>query len=64
MDNYNLFIDDDRGRKIKIIAPLAMAYVPMQKFKNLYDADVALERGTLFEELDLPYIGKEGSRFD
>lgn len=38
--------------------PLAMAYVPMQKWRNVYDADVALERGTLFSELDLPFIGE------
>ena len=35
--------------------PLAMAYVPMQKWRNLYDCDVALSRGTLFSELDLPF---------
>ncbi|MFQ8601001.1 MAG: spore coat associated protein CotJA, partial [Oscillospiraceae bacterium] len=37
--------------------PLAMAYVPMQKWQKLYDPDVALERGTLFLELDKPFIG-------
>lgn len=37
--------------------PLAMAYVPMQKWGNLYEADVALKRGTLFQELDLPFMG-------
>ena len=40
--------------------PLAMAYVPMQKWGSLYDPDVALERGTLFEDLDFPFLGKEG----
>lgn len=39
--------------------PLAMAYVPMQKWQKLYDPDVALERGTLFLELDKPFIGEE-----
>lgn len=42
--------------------PLAMAYVPMQKFRNVYEADVALDRGTAFSELDLPFIGWEGKR--
>ena len=40
--------------------PLAMAYVPMQKWRNLYDCDVALSRGTLFSELDLPFLGGRG----
>lgn len=38
--------------------PIAMAYVPLQKWRNVYDPDVALERGTLFSELDLPFIGE------
>ena len=38
--------------------PIAMAYVPMQKWQKLYDPDVALDRGTLFCELDLPFLGR------
>ncbi len=38
--------------------PLAMAYVPMQKWRDLYDVDVGLSRGTVFSELDLPFLGK------
>ena len=37
--------------------PLAMAYVPMQRWKNVYSNDVALTRGTIFPELDLPFLG-------
>ena len=40
-------------------APLAMAYVPCQCFQKLYDADIALSRGTIFQELDKPFIGEE-----
>ena len=40
--------------------PLAMAYVPWQKMQSTYDADVALQRGTIFPELDLPFTGKGG----
>ena len=40
--------------------PLAMSYVPMQKFKNIYDTEKALCRGTLFEDLDLPFKGERG----
>lgn len=44
--------------------PLAMAYVPMQKWRNIYEADVGLDRGTMFCELDLPFLGdrRDGER--
>lgn len=38
---------------------LAMAYVPMQQWRGIYEPDVALSRGTLFSELDKPFIGEE-----
>ena len=38
---------------------LAMAYVPMQRWQNLYDTDLAMERGTIFAELDKPFLGKD-----
>jgi hypothetical protein len=34
--------------------PLAMVYSPYQEWRQTYDPDVALCRGTLFGELDLP----------
>ena len=34
--------------------PLAMVYASCQAFRHLYDLETALERGTLFSELDLP----------
>ncbi len=39
--------------------PLAMAYVPFQKWEKPYDAETALCRGTLFPSLDKPFIGEE-----
>lgn len=39
---------------------LAMAYVPWQHFTNTYDPEKALHVGTIFPELDKPYIGKRG----
>ena len=43
--------------------PLSMAYVPMQKFRKLYTPEEALCNGTLFEELNLPFLGyKRGGR--
>ena len=35
--------------------PLAMVYSPYQQFRNLYSPEIALERGTVFTELDLPF---------
>ena len=39
--------------------PLAMAYVPMQKWADTYAPATAIDRGTIFLELDLPFIGEE-----
>lgn len=36
---------------------LAMITIPMQQWRNIYSPEVALARGTLFEELDLPFVG-------
>ena len=33
---------------------LAMGYVPVQEFKNLYNCAEALSKGTLFAELNMP----------
>jgi len=38
--------------------PLAMAYVPWQDWRQLYEPHKALQRGTLFEELDKPFKGR------
>ncbi len=38
--------------------PLAMAYVPVQKFENLYEIDAAYCAGTLFKDLDKPFTGR------
>lgn len=42
--------------------PLAMVYSPLQEFRELYDMDIALERGTIFAELDLPFEGRNGEK--
>ncbi len=38
--------------------PHAMVYAPCQTFRALYDPHTALNRGTLFTELDLPLGGE------
>ncbi len=39
--------------------PLAMAYVPFQRWECLYEPYRALQRGTVFPSLDLPFCGRE-----
>lgn len=35
--------------------PIGMGYVPMQQWGAVYPPDTALQRGTIFPELDLPF---------
>ena len=37
--------------------PLASVYAPMQSFDNVFDKNIALSKGTIFSELDLPILG-------
>jgi hypothetical protein len=37
--------------------PLASVYAPYQEFRGLYDKETALKQGTIFSELDLPFMG-------
>lgn len=40
--------------------PLAMAYVPMQKFGTVFDAARGFQKGTIFPELCKPFCGNGG----
>ena len=40
--------------------PVAMAYVPYQKFSDIYDTCYALKVGTIFPVLCKPFCGKRG----
>lgn len=42
--------------------PLAMSYVPMQVWGETYEGLKALDAGTLFPELDLPFCGRRLSK--
>lgn len=41
---------------------LAMAYVPWQEFEPLYDAEKGLSAGTIFPDLDKPFLGRRAFR--
>ncbi|WP_444658322.1 spore coat associated protein CotJA [Caproiciproducens sp. R2] len=36
---------------------VAMAYVPFQQFNSTYTPEKGLEMGTIFPELDKPFLG-------
>jgi len=40
--------------------PIAMAYVPWQSFRGIYEPGRAFEAGTIFSDLDLPFLGGGG----
>ena len=42
--------------------PIGMAYVPWQKWQDIYEHGKGLECGTIFKELDKPFLGKGGIR--
>lgn len=46
-----------RSNTSGINMPIGMCYVPWQKWGRVYDACSALERGTLFPDLDKPFLG-------
>lgn len=37
--------------------PLAMVYSPVQEWRDLYENEVGHDRGTIFKELDFPFLG-------
>lgn len=39
---------------------LAMAYVPSQRWQDLYEPEEGFSRGTIFRQLDLPFEGGAG----
>lgn len=50
---------EDRFSNIKLDnLPLTMAYVPFQKIEGTYNKEEALKAGTLFSNLDKPFLGK------
>ena len=42
--------------------PIAMAYVPWQNFHKVYEPEKALMVGTIFPELNKPFLGRRIGR--
>ena len=46
-----------RASKVCAEAPLAMVYSPYQEWHELYDLESGFCQGTIFKELDKPFLG-------
>ncbi|MDI3528676.1 MAG: hypothetical protein PWQ23_495 [Thermoanaerobacter sp.] len=55
MYDYNPYVQDYAFPPLK----LAQAYVPLQKYVSIYPPEEAIKKGTVFPELDMPYIGEK-----
>lgn len=40
--------------------PVGMCYVPMQTIKTIYEPEIAHRQGTMFPDLDKPFLGGRG----
>ena len=48
----------DEGCELSSDCALAMAYVPQQKWQKIYSSEIGFTRGTIFEELEKPFLGR------
>ena len=64
MNRVRRIIDNEYDILLLLIneSPIAMAYVPWQRWGETYDAENALANGTLFPELNLPFTGRNCER--
>ena len=56
-------INDSGRNSIPVMPPMlaeAMAYVPFQQYKNIYKNEEGFLRGTIFPELDKPFLKAGG----
>lgn len=52
--------DDTETKSTPSGQRLAMAYVPDQMWEDLFEPEDALQRGTIFRQLELPFEGRRG----
>ena len=48
---------NNTGEKSKINKLIAMCFVPMQEWEQIYDEDTAYSTGTIFPSLNKPFLG-------
>lgn len=42
------------------VTVVAMAYIPFQQFGAVYEPEMGLRSGTIFPELNKPFLGERG----
>ena len=52
--NQNNFQSDEKSNVNKLIA---MCFVPVQEWEQIYDEDTAFSVGTIFPSLNKPFLG-------
>ena len=60
--NPNPMPDTKPDIKPDINLPIAMAYVPWQQWQQPYELEKGFSIGTIFPDLNLPWVGSEGGR--
>ncbi len=58
MENLNILLQN-AGLGAVAGLPLAMAYVPAQRWEDIYEIKTGFDRGTIFRALDKPFLGRE-----
>lgn len=53
---------DDNENCIHMV--VGMSYIPWQRFRDLYEPEEGFPRGTIFAELDYPFLGKGNCHHD
>lgn len=53
-------VSDTMSKDLLSQMPLAMAYVPWQKWCGIYETCKGFQRGTIFAGLDKPFLGRGG----
>lgn len=54
---HSVRVSADRGSGVCPGASLAMVYSPYQEWNNLYDLESGFCAGTVFKDLDKPFLG-------
>ena len=62
MENLNTLLQNAGTAACINSLPLAMAYIPLQRWEDIYDTQTAFDRGTIVRALDKPFTGKGAER--
>lgn len=60
--NNNMNCSSESKMSDKINMPIAMAYVPWQEFQNIDNLRNGYHNGTIFKDLNKPFLGGRISR--